>query len=343
MQHNSTSINARSQSAALNSSELLIIISEGVFATLKKLSFYCGLLALVILLTSASISSAPFLSANSVYVASPGELPFKVQSREGRVLDAIAPGSTVYFPIVNAVRAQDVDGWRVVIADWISGQEYIQDTRIEYLEVFDNDKTTSHGFMYAAALSIVDTLDKYDGLVNARIAVTQKRPDAKWKDFSFMVRPKHITSPTDSITCSKKNMPMTFSNYTKSISITFGSCARFDVNVQSQSDVNIGFSSEPLTDIVISYPNAELQFFTWTKRPVFNRVGQLYLYAQPNSYLYSLENGNLRLVKTSYSNDENAFVLSTRRLGNLILSNQILADPLPLSSRPNPPTGFLIF
>ena len=263
---------------------------------LRKLSCCFGLFALVGLLTSASIPLVPYLATDSVYVASPGELPFRVQSRDGRVLQTILPGSTVYFPIVNAVRAQDVDGWRVIIEDWISGQEYVKDTRIEYLEVFDDDKTTSLGYMYTAALSIIDTLDIYDGLVNARIAVTQRRLDAKLSDFSLLVRSKHITKPTDSITCSKKNMPMTFSNDTKSISITFGSSARFDVDVQSQSDVNVGFSLEPLTDIVISYPDAKLSFFSWTKRPVFNRVGQLYLYAQPNAYLYALENGNLRLM-----------------------------------------------
>ena len=309
---------------------------------LRKLCFAFGLFALVMLFTSASIPSAPYLSSNSVYVASPGELPFKVQSREGRVLHTILSGSTVYFPIENAARAQDVDGWRVIIEDWISGQEYVKDARIEYLEVFDEDKTTSLGYLYTAALSIIDSVEPYDGLVNARIAVTQRRLDAKWIDFSFLVRSKHFTTPTDSIICSKKNMPITFSNYTKSISITFGSSARFDVDVQSQSDVNVGFSIEPLTDVVISYPDAELRFYSWTKRPVFNRVGQLYLYSEPNAFLYALANGNLRLIKASYSMEERAFFISTRRLGNYILSDRLLFDPLPLSSRPNPPTGAYI-
>jgi hypothetical protein len=88
-------------------------------------------------------------------------------------------------------------------------------------------------------------------------------------------------------------MPLSFSDTTSSISILFGNRARFDVDLHNQSDVNVGFSSEPFTDIVISYPEANLSYYSWNKKPVFNRVGRLYLYADADSHLYELEKGVL--------------------------------------------------
>jgi hypothetical protein len=299
-----------------------------------------GLSVAFLIFTSSSLPAPPQICVERAFLAQRDDVACEVLSHGGRILESVEPGGIVYFPIENALRSQDVEGWRVIIDDWISGQQLVKESRIEYIEVFDNDKLTSLGKFFAAAIYLNYNGDSPDGFVNARISVTQRRSGAKYQDFSFVVRSNRYSQPDDSIICGAPDAQLSFFEKTQLVSLVFSDFARFDVDVATQSTVNVGFSSKPYTDIVAAYPNARLEFLSWIKRPIFNQTGRLFLYANEDSaYLYELINGSLILSDAEYSKDDKAFVILSRRLGDYIVSDQILADPVTAVSHPNPPTG----
>ena len=126
----------------------------------------------------------------------------------------------------------------------------------------------------------------------------------------------------------------------------------FMVNTMDQNDLLIKSSSRYNSDIAAKYPNANLDFVSFNNVS-FNRIGELSLYAEEDTFLYTVNNdGTLSPIKAKYDEYEGAFKISTRTLGGFVISDSKLTIVAPdvddstdtdtdtdTGSKPNPPTG----
>jgi hypothetical protein len=98
----------------------------------------------------------------------------------------------------------------------------------------------------------------------------------------------------------------------------------FIVNTLSQGKIVLAADTKFDYDIAELYPKANLDFFNGNGAS-FNKIGELYLSADEDSYLYYVKsNGDLgELSKSQYEYDdyEEAFVIKTRTLGRYVISD----------------------
>ncbi|MBQ2752098.1 MAG: hypothetical protein IJF25_05925, partial [Oscillospiraceae bacterium] len=101
-------------------------------------------------------------------------------------------------------------------------------------------------------------------------------------------------------------------------------------NTNGQGKILLSATSDFDSDVALIYPNANLDFF-YGNGASFNRIGTLYLAADPDSYLYQLkDDGRLVAVNAEYDEYDENFVIKTRTLGKYVISDV----ELPLLNTP---------
>ena len=101
-----------------------------------------------------------------------------------------------------------------------------------------------------------------------------------------------------------------------------GGLALFTVDLNGQSDINVGYSTKFNADIADKYPEANLEFLNYTAKPVFNRTGDLYIYADEDSFIYEVTADGLKEIsKAEYDEDYGAWYLRTRKLTSYVISD----------------------
>ena len=94
--------------------------------------------------------------------------------------------------------------------------------------------------------------------------------------------------------------------------------------------VNSSATADFDTDVATIYPNANLEFF-YGNGGTFNRIGTLYLHAEPGSYLYQLrDDGRLVEANAEYDEYDENFVIKTRTINKYVISDV----ELPLLNTP---------
>lgn len=137
------------------------------------------------------------------------------------------------------------------------------------------------------------------------------------------------------------------------VDITFTSTtgndqATFTVDATGQSKLNCGYTVKYNAEFAAKYPEANLEFISWPANPSFNRIGDLQIYADPDTYLYQLTEDGFKEVSAKYDETYEAFMIKTRTLGAYVVSDIELEaeviDEVPVSSAPgtNPPTGGVV-
>lgn len=101
-----------------------------------------------------------------------------------------------------------------------------------------------------------------------------------------------------------------------------GELALFTVNLAGQSDVNVGYSTKFNADIAAKYADANLDFINFTASPVFNRTGDLYIYADEDTFVYEVTADGLKEIsKAEYDEDYGAWYIRTRKLTSYVVSD----------------------
>lgn len=101
-----------------------------------------------------------------------------------------------------------------------------------------------------------------------------------------------------------------------------GNLALFTVDLNGQSDVNVGYSTKFNADVADKYDEANLEFLNFTASPVFNRTGDLYIYADEDSFIYEVTADGLKEIKNAeYDEDYGAWYLRTRKLTSYVISD----------------------
>lgn len=125
------------------------------------------------------------------------------------------------------------------------------------------------------------------------------------------------------------------------------SYALFTVDASGQGKENVGFSVKFNSEIAAKYPEANLEFLSFTANPVFNRTGELYIYADEDTFIYEVTADGLKEIKNAeYDESSEAWVIKTRYLKSYAVSDvelDLTADKDEASSSEtsssNPVTG----
>lgn len=310
---------------------------------MKRMGFLAAVLVTVLLCVVCALAeeeaAAAIIDGTQVFVAEPGGEPYRIESGGDSLRTVVRPGSTIYFSIAHAARAEDLNGLRVVV-DWSKGGELTGAPKIEYRQMMDKTGQTSLGYRYVAAVEILDAADARPHTLRGSIKIA-KRANATAPEVSLtiLVREDGRSSTGWAVECERSTFLMEFGRADEAAQILFYDRGYFEVGVVGQDPLNVGCTTVPVTDIAERYRSAALKFLTWGKRPFFNRTGKLVLYAEPGSFLYALRGDSLVDITGSYSEEEGGFVLTTRRLEGFVISDRALdpgAVPVP---QPNPLTA----
>ena len=282
----------------------------------------------------------PYISDEHVYVAAPDGVPCEAEFTDGVLTAPLVPGSTIYFVIEGADRAEDLsDRYARVQFDFAksSGEEYVGTPTIEYRMCYDAAGRRQIGYSYLVAVPITDAGDSDTHLICARVSLRHQKSGSVY--FSATVQSAGVLADAVEITCTGGDNVLSFSDDTNAVRLDF-EYAVYTVEIAGQAPVNVGVSFLPFTDIAWAYPSAELFCLDWQYEPIFNRIGTLEVPAAPGSYFYEVRGSELCDLTASYTASTGCFTVETRRLGSYVVSDRQLGTPERTELPENPPTGF---
>ena len=287
---------------------------------------------------TASAEEVPALDVNEVFIERNGFAPQKLDHKGESLRTEVTPGSIIYFSIKNAKRAEDLNGYRAVL-EWSKGEDYTTYIRIEYREMFDYDGVTSLGYRYVIAMGIAGLSDDVARTLRGSIKLA-KRTNQRTDEISFTIsvsKGAPIGKATE-IRCNTPDITINFETLEDTVIIYFDNFCRFEVRTEGQEYLNGGCLSKVPTDIFERHRYAELRAMTWTKKPIFDHIGTLYIDAYKNEYLYELLGGKLTEADAYYDEEYGAFVVKTRRLEGFVVSDRELDLEAEQVAEPIPPT-----
>lgn len=125
----------------------------------------------------------------------------------------------------------------------------------------------------------------------------------------------------DSLEVSKDAPVVTFDDVDGEVELTFGNNFTFLVNAKNQDELYLGYTEKPVSDIIDQNEDASIDFITFSSKPSFNRIGEFYIYADEDSYIYEVTSNGLKKLNAKYDEDSSAYVFETRTLTSYAISD----------------------
>ena len=133
------------------------------------------------------------------------------------------------------------------------------------------------------------------------------------------------------------------------IDIEFGEEAMFTVDVTGQDKLNLAWNTKFDKEFANKYSYANLDFLTFEGKPVFNRNGDFYIYAEEDEFVYEVTADGAKALKAEWDEGYEAWTFKTCKLGSYVISDveldeQTVTEDKNESSKPegdkaNPDTG----
>lgn len=281
----------------------------------------------------------PVISSSKVYTLKGSNAVFCPEER-GSLVRAVEPGSAVIFPIENASRAEDLKNLKLFTVRWEMGEEFTSRPYIEYRMLYDETGTKEQGYSYVAVLPVLFLAGEQKANVRGSITLGVHSTGNYKRKFSFVIRDDGSNPYSDSYLCDGKDFFINFDSSVHQASLMFDDKAQFSVDAFNQGPVNVGYTLDPFSDIMYSYPDHNLQYLRFIHNPVFDRIGELILYYPKGSYIYEVTPSRLEKLEIPYNEEKGGFTLKTRRLGDYVISEKPLPKKPEKVSIYNPPTGF---
>ena len=125
----------------------------------------------------------------------------------------------------------------------------------------------------------------------------------------------------DSLEVSKDAPVVTFDDVDGEVELTFGNNFTFIVNAKNQDELFLGYTDKPVISIIDQNEDASIDFITFSSKPSFNRIGEFYIYADEDSYIYEVTENGLKKLNAKYDEDSSAYVFETRTLTSYAISD----------------------
>lgn len=303
----------------------------------RRATVFVLALLLAVLPMTVFANDLPRLDEELAFVSVEQEPPHLVKTEGGMLLEPLAPGSTLYIPIQNAQRAEDLSDSRAM-AEWMEGGELVQTLKLEYRLLYEADGETEIGYRFVLSVKFGQIPEGNEKqTISGRVALTRRMTHAR--ELTLTLSPQGVQEMGNILFCRSESMVLQAQEESGHLGIAFGDSALFEVDLDGQGSLDVGFSQRPVGGIAAKYPKTKMRFLSWPKEPIFDQKGTLYLYAEPDEFLYEVRDGRVLSSDAVYSDQEGTFILTTRRLSAYVITDSELGAPDPEDFY-NPPTGF---
>ena len=239
-----------------------------------------------------------------------------------------------------------------------------------WVEIKTKEDDTTKVLDLAGVLRIGSTKNKAEDVANAFQLDTSM--DNRVYDSG-----KYVTVEDEWTFAPDSRSVVKFSDDAEDVVLYFGEneAAWFEFDARGQSALNLEFTFDFNKEIADLFPEANIDFLTFTSKPATNRTGDLYIVADEDTYLYEVTDDGVKTVAylpaggtgsaavsaalgvkningAEYDEKEGAWHIRTRKLGAYAISDTELDTSRTLDgdksssesgntdgSKPNPSTG----
>ena len=325
------------------------------------------------------ITGVEDLNGAAYYVKNEGDTPKSVEDALAQAVDTDKNISVVDGYVVGDEMTQPEDAKAMAVASIIANEVVNVNTTVDrtyknnytyWVEIKTKEDDTTKVLDLAGVLRIGSTKNKAEDVANA-FQLDTSLDNRVYDSGAYVTVEDEWTFAPDSRSVVK------FSDDAEDVVLYFGEneAAWFEFDARGQSALNLEFTFDFNKEIADLFPEANIDFLTFTSKPATNRTGDLYIVADEDTYLYEVTDDGVKTVAylpaggtgsaavsaalgvkningAEYDEKEGAWHIRTRKLGAYAISDTELDTSRTLDgdesssesgntdgSKPNPSTG----
>lgn len=294
------------------------------------------------------ITGVEDLNGAAYYVKSEGDTPMSVEDALAQAVDTDKSISVVDGYVVGGEMTQPEDAKAMAVASIIANEVVNVNTTVDrtyennytyWVEIKTKEDDTTKVLDLAGVLRIGSTKNKAEDATNA-FQLDTSLDNRVYDSGAYVTVEDEWTFSPDSRSVVK------FSDDAEDVVLYFGEneAAWFEFDARGQSALNLEFTFDFNKEIADLFPEANIDFLTFTSKPATNRTGDLYIVADEDTYLYEVTDDGVKTVAylpaggtgsaavsaalgvkningAEYDEKEGAWYIRTRKLGAYAISD----------------------
>ena len=300
--------------------------NDYVFSSTKKFLSVDAGLTVSDVIASGAIEDVVDMSGAAYYVKNEGDTPKSVEDALAQAVDTDKNISVVDGYIVGGTMTQPEDAKDMAVASIIANEVVNVNTTVDrtyknnytyWVEIKTREDDTTKVLDLAGVLRIGSTKNKAEDATNA-FQLDTSLDNRVYDSGAYVTVEDEWTFAPDSRSVVK------FSDDAEDVVLYFGEneAAWFEFDARGQSALNLEFTFDFNKEIADLFPEANIDFLTFTSKPATNRTGDLYIVADEDTYLYEVtDNGVKEIPNAEYDEKEGAWHIRTRKLGAYAISD----------------------
>jgi len=322
--------------------------NDYVFSSTKKFLSVDAGLTVSDVIASGAIEDVVDMSGAAYYVKNEGDTPKSVEDALAQAVDTDKNISVVDGYIVGGTMTQPEDAKDMAVASIIANEVVNVNTTVDrtyknnytyWVEIKTKEDDTTKVLDLAGVLRIGSTKNKAEDVANA-FQLDTSLDNRVYDSGAYVTVEDEWTFAPDSRSVVK------FSDDAEDVVLYFGEneAAWFEFDARGQSALNLEFTFDFNKEIADLFPEANIDFLTFTSKPATNRTGDLYIVADEDTYLYEVTDNGVKTVAylpaggtgsaavsaalgvkningAEYDEKEGAWHIRTRKLGAYAISD----------------------
>lgn len=322
--------------------------NDYVFSSTKKFLSVDAGLTVSDVIASGAIEDVVDMSGAAYYVKNEGDTPKSVEDALAQAVDTDKNISVVDGYIVGGTMTQPEDAKDMAVASIIANEVVNVNTTVDrtyennytyWVEIKTKEDDTTKVLDLAGILRIGSTKNKAEDATNA-FQLDTSLDNRVYDSGAYVTVEDEWTFAPDSRSVVK------FSDDAEDVVLYFGEneAAWFEFDARGQSALNLEFTFDFNKEIADLFPEANIDFLTFTSKPATNRTGDLYIVADEDTYLYEVTDNGVKTVAylpaggtgsaavsaalgvkningAEYDEKEGAWHIRTRKLGAYAISD----------------------
>lgn len=296
--------------------------NDYVFSSTQKFLSVDAGLTVSDVIASGAIEDVVDMSGAAYYVKSEGDTPKSVED----AVKADSSISEVDGYVVDDEMIQPEDAKAMAVASIIANEVVNVNTTVDrtyennytyWVEIKTKEDDTTKVLDLAGVLRIGSTKNKAEDATNA-FQLDTSLDNRVYDSGAYVTVEDEWTFAPDSRSVVK------FSDDAEDVVLYFGEneAAWYEFDARGQSALNLEFTFDFNKEIADLFPEANIDFLTFTSKPATNRTGDLYIVADEDTYLYEVtDNGVKEIPNAEYDEKEGAWHIRTRQLGAYAISD----------------------
>ena len=300
--------------------------NDYVFSSTKKFLSVDAGLTVSDVIASGAIEDVVDMSGAAYYVKNEGDTPKSVEDALAQAVDTDKNISVVDGYIVGGTMTQPEDAKDMAVASIIANEVVNVNTTVDrtyknnytyWVEIKTKEDDTTKVLDLAGVLRIGSTKNKAEDATNA-FQLDTSLDNRVYDSGAYVTVEDEWTFAPDSRSVVK------FDDDAEDVVLYFGEneAAWYEFDARGQSALNLEFTFDFNKEIADLFPEANIDFLTFTSKPATNRTGDLYIVADEDTYLYEVtDNGVKEIPNAEYDEKEGAWHIRTRKLGAYAISD----------------------